>query len=44
MSGQFTYFWGIIVPGSIILFSLLVTLWLYRKFAQEHRGNRQDGQ
>jgi len=42
MNGQFTIFWGIVVPGSIIIFSLLVTLWLYRMFAREHRGGKRE--
>jgi hypothetical protein len=42
MNGEFTIFWGIVVPGSIILFSLLVTLWLYRMFAREHPGKKRD--
>jgi len=32
---EFSYLWGIIVPGSIVVFSFLVTLWLYRMFARE---------
>ncbi len=35
---EFSYLWGIIVPGSIVVFSFLVTLWLYRMFAREHPG------
>ncbi len=42
MNGEFTIFWGIVVPGSIILFSLLVTLWLYRMFAGEHHGDKRE--
>jgi hypothetical protein len=41
MSGQFSVFWGILVPGSIILFSLLVTLWLYKMFAREHHSEKR---
>ncbi len=42
MNGEFSIFWGIVVPGSIIIFSLLVTLWLYRMFAREHRGDKRE--
>jgi len=42
MNAEFSYFWGILVPGSIILFSLLVTLWLYRMFSREHKGDKRD--
>jgi len=42
MNAEFSYFWGIAVPGSIILFSLLITLWLYRMFAREHHGKERE--
>ncbi len=42
MNGEFTIFWGIVVPGSVILFSLLVTLWLYRMFARQHHGDKRE--
>jgi len=36
---EFSYLWGVVVPGSIVIFSFLVTLWLYRRFAKEHHGD-----
>lgn len=43
MSGarEFSYLWAVIIPGSIVVFSFLVTMWLYRRFAREHQ--RLDG-
>ncbi|GEM_PF-3716931 len=42
---EFSYLWGVVVPGSIVIFSFLVTLWLYRRFAREHQaGEKKPGQ
>ncbi len=38
---EFSYLWAVIVPGGIVLFSFLVTLWLYRRFAREHQGGEE---
>jgi hypothetical protein len=30
-----SYFWGLVVPGTIILISFLATLWLYHRFSRQ---------
>jgi hypothetical protein len=33
-SSLFGIFWGIVVPGAILIGSFAVTLWLYRRFTR----------
>ncbi|HXK61258.1 MAG TPA: hypothetical protein PLP42_15330 [Acidobacteriota bacterium] len=42
MNTEFSVFWGLVVPGSIVGFSLVVTLWLYRMFAKQHEGEKRE--
>ena len=31
----FTFFWGILVPGLVMLVAILLTIWLYRSFSKD---------
>ena len=33
-NANFSYFWGVFVPALILIFSVLVTVWLYRLFSK----------
>lgn len=33
--GEFSWFWGVLVPGFILAVSVFLTVWLYRHFARQ---------